>query len=363
MRTIVGFFGMTAHNFLRAGILILATWILHAPAAAQDEIAISPAARMALGVETAAVTTAAASEGVSVPAIVIAPNGALQTASSPFDGVMVDALKTPGSQVAAGEPVALIYSTSYADAAAELEARLLTMSHMAHLAARADELLKLGLRSEQESDEAHHDAISARLSFEALKTQLEYVREGDQPGQFMLTAPAAGTVTHVRPGPGEPLRAGEPVVSLFTGGVFWARAQLSERHASALLAGAPVIVDNLPEKGEIVSIDPEIDPATRSLDVVVELPAARVWRLGAMLTLSFETVPGEDALRAPAKAIVRLGGADVVFVETPTGFRMVAVEIVSRSRQDALIRSDSLAPGEKVAIAGLAALKNIASGV
>lgn len=358
----MGIIDMTAQNLFRAGIFILAIWAVHGPVAAQNEIEISPAARMALGIETATVSTAAASEGVSAPAIVIAPNGALQTASSPFDGVMVDALKTPGSKVAAGDPVAVIYSIAYAAAAAELEARQLTMAHMAHLAGRADELLKLGLRSEQEADEAHHDAISAKLSFDALKTQLEYVQRGDRPGEFILTAPAAGTVTHVRPGPGKSLGAGEPVVSIFTNGVFWARAQLSERHASALMAGAPVTVDNLSEKGAIVSIDPEIDQVTRSLDVVVELPAARDWRLGAVLTVSFETLPGEGALRTPAKAIVRLGGGDVVFVETPTGFRAVTVEIVSRSRQDALIRG-GVRPGEKVAIAGLAALKNIASGV
>ncbi len=359
----MGILEMTAQNFIRAGIFLLAAWAVVFPATAQSEIEIPPASRMALGVETEAIATAAASEGVSAPAIVIAPNGALRTASSPFDGVMVDALKTPGSKVAAGDPVAVIYSNAYADSAAELETRRLTMAHMAHLAARADDLFELGLRSEQEADEAHHDAISAKLSFDALKTQLEYVQRGDQPGQFILTAPAAGTVTHVRPGPGESLGAGEPIVSIFTNGVFWARAQLSERHASALMAGAPVTVDNLSEKGAIVSINPEIDQATRSLDVVVELPTTHAWRLGAALTVSFETLPSDDALRVPSKAIVRLGGADVVFVETQTGFRMVAVDVVSRSRQDALIRSGGLAPGEKVAIAGLAALKNIASGV
>lgn len=354
---------MTARNLLRAGISILVIWIFCSPAAAQSEIEISPAIRMALGVETATVSKAVASEGVSAPAIVIAPNGSLQTASSPFDGVMVNALKTPGSKVEAGEPVAVIYSNAYAEAAAELESRRLTMTHMAHLAARADELLKLGLWSEQEAEEAHHDSISARLAFYASKTQLEYVQRGDQPGQFILTAPAKGTVINVRPGPGELLRASEPVVSIFTDDAFWARAQMSERHAATLVTGASVIIDNFSEKGVIVSIDPEIDQATRSLDVVVELPPAYEWRLGAMITVSFETLPANEALRAPAKAIVRLGGADVIFVETPTGFRAVSVEIVSRSRDDALIRSDDVKPGDKVAIAGLAALKNLASGV
>jgi len=272
-------------------------------------------------------------------------------------------LATPGTEVNAGDPVAVIYSGSYADAAADLEARHLTMAHMGHLAESADELLKLGLRSEQEADEAHHDAISARLAYEALNTQLKYVRRGEQPGQFVLTAPVAGIVTHIRPGAGEMIDAGAPVISILIGDVFWARAQLAERHAALLKTGAPVTIDNLSAKGRIISVDPEIDPATRSLDVVVELPSVRDWRLGAMLTFSFETVPGEGALLVPAKAIVRLGGAEIVFVETQKGFRAIPIEIISLSRQDALIRSSVVAAGDQVAVSGLAALKNIASGV
>ncbi len=354
---------MKAQNFLQAGLVILAAWAVHAPAVAQSEIEILPATRMALGVETATVETANTSEGLSTPAIIIAPNGALQSATSPLDGVMADALTTPGADVKAGDPVAVIYSGAYADAAAELEARRLTMAHMAHLAERADELLKLGLRSEQEADEAHHDAISARLSFEALNTRLEYVQRGERPGQFLLTAPVAGTVTHVRAGAGEMIDAGAPVVSILASDVFWAHAQLSERHAAALKTGAPVMVENMSAKGKIVSVDPEIDPATRSLDVVVELPSEREWRLGAMLTLTFEAAPDKGALLVPAKAIVRIGGAEFIFIETEKGFRTTPVEVVSRSRQHALIRGRDLAPGDQVAVAGLAALKNIASGV
>lgn len=353
---------MTSQNFLLAGILILTAWAVHAPASAQSEIEITPASRVAIGVETSTIKTANTADGISAPAIVIAPNGALQTAASPFDGVMVDALKTPGSDVKAGDPIAVIYSTSYADAAAEFEARRLTMAHMAHLAARADELFKLGLRSEQEIDEAHHDAISAQLSFEALKTQLEYVRRGDLPGQFILTAPVAGVVTHVLRGAGKMIDAGTPVMSILAGDSFWARAQLSERHAAALTTDAPVGVESISAKGRIVSVDPEIDATTRSLDVIIELPSVRQWRLGALLTLTFETTSGEAALLVPAKAIVRLSGAEVIFVETESGFEITPVAIVSRSRNDAIIRGD-VAAGNQVAVSGLAALKNIASGV
>ncbi|MEZ5921181.1 MAG: efflux RND transporter periplasmic adaptor subunit [Parvularculaceae bacterium] len=334
-----------------------------APAAAQTEIEISPSSREALGVETAKVAPAAASTGVRAPAMIIAPAGGLRGVNTPYSGVLVDALTAPGVEVKAGDPLAVIYSGDYSEGAAELQSRRLTMAHMSELSKRADELLKLGLRSQQEADEAHHDAMTARINYDALNTQLEYIKRGERPGQFILTAPAGGIVTHVAPKAGAMIDAGAVVISILTSKTLWAEAQLSERQAANLTRGLAVSIEGISASGEIVSVDPEIDPETRSLSVMVALPPVREWRLGAMLTLSFPTaVAGKGVVLVPSNALVRIGGVEVVFVQTENGFRTETVDIVSRTRQDALIRGD-VKPGEEVAVSGLAALKNIASGV
>ena len=353
---------MAKRNLLYTAMI--ATMILSpfTPTAAQSEIDLSPASRIALGVETAPVMEARASEITRATGVVIPPNGASRTAVSPFGGVIVNAMATPGTKVKTGAPLAVLYSADYADAEAELESRRLTMAHMAHLAARADELFELGLRSEQEADEAHHDAMSARLAYEAMHDRLKYIQKGEHPGQFVLTAPADGVVTHIYPGDGDMIEAGGPVASILMGETYWARVQLPERHATLLKPGDTAMIDRLSASATIVSVDPEIDPKTRSLDVLVALPSGPEWRLGAMVALSFDAAQPEGALLAPSRAIVKIDGEDVVFVETESGFRMTPVEIVARARDEALLRGD-LAPGDKVATSGLAALKNIAGEV
>jgi hypothetical protein len=64
----------------------------------------------------------------------------------------------------------------------------------------------------------------------------------------------------------------------------------------------------------------------------------------------------------PARAIVRIGGMDCVFVDTGDGFRRVEVTVLARSREDAVLTS-GVEPGDDVAVSGLAALKNLAEGV
>ena len=85
------------------------------------------------------------------------------------------------------------------------------------------------------------------------------------------------------------------------------------------------------------------------------------WRLGQLVDLSLETAGQSAALVVPARAIVRMGGVDCVFVEADSGFRRVEVETLARSRDEIVLRGD-LAPGDQVAVSGLAALKNLAEG-
>ena len=74
-----------------------------------------------------------------------------------------------------------------------------------------------------------------------------------------------------------------------------------------------------------------------------------------------ETPSQSAALIVPSRALVRIGGTDCVFVESDSGFRRVEVNVLARSRDEIVLRGD-LKTGDQVAIAGLAALKNLAEG-
>ena len=60
----------------------------------------------------------------------------------------------------------------------------------------------------------------------------------------------------------------------------------------------------------------------------------------------------------PPEAVVWVGGTPSVFVRTEGGFSVLPVKVRGKTLQAATIEAD-LAPGQKVAVSGLAQLENM----
>jgi RND family efflux transporter MFP subunit len=328
---------------------------------AQTTVPVSAANRIALGIETEAVLLMDSFAQVTATGVVIAPQGSAYPVTSPFDGVLVRPLVFPGMSVEAGQSIALLHSPDYSTAKAEQETMRLTLVHNEHLYESAENLHQLGLRSELELDEARHELDSARLELTAMADRLALVSQGEKAGQFVLAAPVDGVVNNFALDPGDEVVASMTLATIFEGSEYWARIQVPETGASQVELQARVEFSETGSTGMVVSIAPQIDPDTRSLEVIVELPADVQWRIGQLVSASFlsSVKPGTQAL--PEQAIVRIGGDTFVFVEIPTGFRLTPVTIVSRAR-DVVIVAGELEAEDQVAVSGLAALKNIIEG-
>ena len=345
---------------LRAAMVAMIAALLSDSALSQT-FDVSAASRKAHGISTAPILDDSGIEGANAFGTVIAPPGNSHPVTSPFDAVLLEPLVIPGMPVKAGDPVARLYSPDYETAHAELETHRLTVEHMDILAVRAEELRELGLRSAQEADEAEHDAKSAHLAFAASRGRLNAVRPAKGAGQFELVASASGVISDISVESGMSVGMSEPFLSVFDGKRYWLDVSLPERVANTVTIGSAVTLAGTTEKGEVVAIDPRVDARLQSVRIKIELPSALPWRLGQLVDLSLETQAEGTALIVPARALVRIGGGDCVFVESGDGFRRVEVEVLTRSREEVVIRGD-LTLGDKVAISGLAALKNLSEG-
>lgn len=338
--------------------VLFAHGLIPAELRAETIIEVSPATRTALGISVLSVRLIDSFEGARGSGVVIAPPGQLNQVISPFNGIMLEPLVMPGMQVSEGQDVALLHSLDYSSADAELETRRLTAEHKKHLAVRAEELRKLGLRSTQEADEAVHEAMAAQLAYDAISQRLALVHRAEGAGRFKLISPVSGVVVHVLMESGERVQTSMPVISIFEGSDYWARVQIPERLHSLVSVGAPAAVSNSATMGKIVSIDPEVDLTTRSVELLVSLPNDYQWRLGQLTDVTFQTAFDESALSIPAKAVFRMGGQEMVFVDTQKGFHAVPITTIVRSR-DVFVVAAQLEEGDKVAVSGLAALKNL----
>lgn len=342
-------------------VLRLAYFIGFIGSASAQTLEVPAASRAALGIETAAVTSAARYDAVKALGVVEAPTGALMTAQTPFAGVVVRTLVIPGQGVKAGDAIAEVRSSDFPKAQADLEAAKMMRDHRAEIYERAQALYTLGLRSQEEADEAGHDAFEAALFYKAAQQRFALYKSGKTPGTFIMAAPGDGMVTALTVHSGDTLAVDDPVATVFGGETYWARMQISSAQGGGLVVGGVVRVSGSDLPGEIVAVNPAIDPATRSLEVMVSLPPGLAQRLGDVIDMTVESAAPDGAFSVPARSLVRMEGGDAVFLETAAGFVMTPVTVLTRSSLAALVRGP-LQEGTRIAVSGVAALKNMAVG-
>lgn len=329
-------------------------------ASTADALPLSAAERKALGITSVPVESMGSEQGIKITGSVVAPPGRSVPASSPIDAAIVEYLVVAGMHVEAGAPIARLYSPEYESLRADLETQRLTLNHMAHLAERSLELQSLGLRSAQEVEEAGHDAEASRLNYSASIKTMTGLRKAEASGQFFLLAPAAGTVLSLDIAAGATAPRSQPILRLFKGGNYWLRAGIPERLAMDIDVGSTLSVGAAETPAKIVSVNPVIDAATRSVEVLAELPASERWRIGQLVDVRLDMQRQPGSISIPSRAIVRIGGKTSVFLDRGTSVELIEVDIETQDRDTAVVKG-AIEPKDKIVTSGLAALKNLAA--
>jgi len=329
---------------------------------APDPIAISQAARLALGIETVAAERASRHDGVALTGHMTVPPEQRHAVVAPAGMIVADTLVLPGQRVATGDPVQRLYSPALASLHAELDVLRLEAEHTAELAERAEALLDAGLTTGEDVHERRLAAIAARLELGAMQSRFgDFSGEAD-PARFLARAPADGVVAEIATEAGTRLDEGDVIVSVTSGETMWARVHVPARLSQALAEGSPVRVPGMPGSGQVMAVDSMIDPARRAVAVHVALPEGVSGRPGSLVDVIFPAGAGSAGLSLPARAIVRLGGDDHVFVDRGAAFEALPVSVLTRTRDMVTVAMTPLAEGDRVAVSGLAALKNMAEG-
>ncbi|MEA1941117.1 MAG: efflux RND transporter periplasmic adaptor subunit [Pseudomonadota bacterium] len=329
---------------------------------APDPIAISQAARLALGIETVAAERATRHDGVALTGHMVVPPELRQAVVAPAAMIVADTLVLPGQHVSAGDPVQRLYSPALASLHAELDVLRLEAAHTAELAERAEVLLDAGLTTGEDVHERRLAAIAARLELGAMESRFGDFSGESDPARFLALSPADGVVAEIATEAGTRLGEGDVIVSVTSGNAMWARVHVPENLSTALAEGAPVRVPGVSGSGQVVAIDSMIDPARRAVAVHVALPEGVPGRPGALVDLLFPTAANAEGLSLPARAVVRLDGEEHVFVDRGAAFQAVPVTVLTRTRDRVTVGTAPLAEGDRVAVSGLAALKNMAEG-
>lgn len=339
--------------YLTIAAIVLASGPLHAA----DILDLSESQRLALGIEIRAAEQAGTANA-RLPARVDVPPGQLRIVAAPVAGLVDRLLVVPGETVRRGQLLARLRSPQ----ALELQRDVLQASAQATLwrqnLQRDEQLFAEGLIAEGRLQNTRAQASQAFAQQAERSRGLQLA--GGKPGQIGdaldLVAPIDGVILAQGAQVGQRLEAASVIYRLAGLQPLWLEIQVPLAMAAGLRQRAPVTVVAPPLTGRLVAIGRSVDGQSQSIIVRAEVRAgAERLAPGQLVEVELGN-PAAPGVTLPSAAVVRQGGAAMVFVASGSGrFAVRPVNIVGQG--GSTLRVDGVRPGEAVVVRGASGLK------
>lgn len=276
-----------------------------------------------------------------------------------------------GQRVAAGQLLAQLDAQDLALVAQAAQAQITAAQTQRDLAAadlkRFSDLKAQGFVSgaEIERRQATLDAAEATLR----QARAQGAVQGNQAAYARLLSDGAGVVLSVDAEVGQVVAAGTPVVRVARDGARDAVIAVPEDQVARIRVGQAAQVRlwaagqgaPAPLAGQVREIAASADPATRTFQVKLGLPADAQVALGSTVTVAFEAAAGAPAasapVRLPTSAMIQApgGGKDTavwVFDPASSSVNLRTVALSGTDGNEVLVAS-GLKDGEEIVAAGV----------
>lgn len=268
------------------------------------------------------------------------------TVVAEIDGVVRSLPFPEGGRVARG---ALLARLDDAQLAAELSRAVAVRDQRQASYDRVARVVEQGAGTPQDLDDAAAALAIAKAELALAQARLDKTR---------ITAPFAGVAGARQVDAGAFVRAGQPITTLATLDELRIEFFAPERYLALLEPGAAVSVRTpaFPGEelsGEILVIEPVLDPSTRSARVIARAPnPGERFRPGMSATIVAVLGERPQALTVPSEAVFVQGSENFVFVvAADSTVQRTAVRLGSRT-SDAVEVLGGLAAGDRVVRAG-----------
>jgi cobalt-zinc-cadmium efflux system membrane fusion protein len=341
-------------------LLILASILMPTMAHANDvTITREQVERMEIKVE--AVRPAITEPVAVLPGTVVPPMNSRLVATAPFGGTVIQVHVLPGQRVTKGTPLATISSREFLEALSQLAQAEAELQLAEAIAQRKRSLVDKGFQSPTLAAEADAQVAKVRAVIAQLKrtASLNEIIRGDG-GNYIIPAPADGTVVEARAMPGDMVPAMSAAVSIDTTDTLWVEAQVPAAIVAQIKLGDRVQVLDGPE-GRVVSLGGSLDRLTRSAMLLASLPADSGLLPGQMVSLSIERPAVSGAITVPLRAVALVDNQHAVFVRKDHGFTLIPVALRGKSSIGATV-TGAIQTDAQVAASGLPQLEQMLAG-
>lgn len=314
----------------------------------------SPPAASVPAQATANVTTIALRKGsLSAPlellGVTVPRPSNLHSYSVPYESQIVAVKVSQGQRVSAGDPL-VVLEDSPASALDLRDARS-AVSVSESQVAIAEDRLKAGLGTDDAVLRAKANLANAKAKLSSL------LGGGSRSGQRPVTALLDGVVSDVLVRAGDTVGAGAPIVRVVDRNSIQVQLSAEAEDVHLLRAGMPVevaAVGSSPDKasvGQITLVADEVDPATRLVRVLVDVPAAAGLLLNEFVRGTVR-VSTADGFLVPRAAVVA-GDAGYLLYTVDNGVaRAHHVTMSVDNDGQSLVVGDGLTEGVPVVVTG-----------
>ena len=351
--------------------LLLLSFLLPALSAAAQILPVSEQEQKLLGIEMQTVTAVdQGGAGEITMRVAFAPDGEW-VIKTPMPGVLQRVFVQQGDQVKAGDPLVVVRSAEmvalqrdYLKARAELNLQVSNWT-------RDQQLGKAGSISERRWQETRFNHDSAQAEYAGLRGQLmlagfsasdlQTLEDRVEVGpDITLRAPADAVVLERPAMLGDQLNGSELLLRLGETRKLVLEGNLSKTAAAHIEVGSQIALQGNGARADVAYISGVIDPQTQTINVRA-LPRDASNLQAGQLT-RWNVLSGGLLLTVPSSAVVKLDGRDVVYLSVPSGFEVRNVDVKSTGSGTWIVMN-GLVTGDRIAVAGTAALKAMSMGI
>ncbi|MEM1263064.1 MAG: efflux RND transporter periplasmic adaptor subunit [Pseudomonadota bacterium] len=334
---------MTFSRYALTALIAIAT-VLAAPANAQRTPPI---------VAVAVVQRAEIAPTLAVPGTVYSRNEAELMAAV---AGRLEFVAEPGTELAAGEPIARIDTTLLRLERAEQEALLsrarIQTRQLESEYRRQAELSTTSVVSEFQLEQTMANRDLARADAKIIAVRIRQIDERIR--RAAVRAPFAGVVTERMRRVGEEVAPGAPLAAMTDLAQLEVRAFVPLKHINRIHVGDSLDIFNADNRlaGTIRALVPTGDIRSQTFEARVDIDAAAGLNVGELVSVGVPIRAAESTLAVPRDALVlRTDGSFVFRISADNVAERVAVEL-GDSVGDLIAVRGSLAAGDRVAIRG-----------
>lgn len=300
-----------------------------------DQLTMTSDAQRSAGIGIESVSAGGLTAEVVALGQVTVPPGGKALVTARIDGTVIQLSKRTGDVVRAGESLAIVESRDAAQLAADREAAKARAALAQKSLARERFLFEQKVSPRMDLEQAEAEAIAAAAEARRAEAAAVAAQVSADGHSVAVTSPIAGVVGVERASLGAFVQGDTVLFRITDPMALQVEAAVPPADLARVAAGDRAVVelfDGSSVEGRIRALTAVLSDETRAATAIIDVSGGA---LRAGLGVRVRILPARAALGAavvvPEDALQTLEGRDVVFVQTPSGFKARPVTVSRRS--------------------------------